>query len=167
MSKSLQTKCHIMYFNFCCLTEHCNTQGHSSLTPMYLYILWETFDVRQNIFTRTKFLDPYIFIHPLYELWCDETELCYLQGQSSLTPVHLYIQWMTFDVMRLNIAIYKDTDPWPLYICTFIEWTLMSAKNSYPQINVNYNVECMPLNYAFRYDACGDHSVMYCSHGNH
>ncbi len=34
-----------------------------------------------------------------------------LEGHSSLTPIYFYIHRMTFDVMRLNIAIYRDTVP--------------------------------------------------------
>ena len=93
-----------MFPNITHETKHCNLQRHSSLTPIYMYIHKMNIDIHH------------------------ETEHCNLQGHSSLTPICTFIKW-TFmtSTVRLFIAIYKDTVPWPLYrpTYTFIKWTLM------------------------------------------
>ena len=82
------------------------------------------------------------------------SKACNPQGHSSLTPIYLYSYRMTFDVMRLDIAIYKDTVPWPLYISTFRKkpFDVWWVKMSYPQIHLYHDVEWRRLNPAFRYE---------------
>ena len=63
-----------------------------------------------------------------------ETYYFYIQGHSSLTPIYLYSHRMNFGAL--------------------------GVKNSYPQLEVNCDVECRSLNYAVSYDVQMAHSVM-------
>ncbi len=68
-----------------------------------------------------------------------EYERCHLQGHSSLTPVHLYVHCMNFDV--LNITIY------------------------FAQLDVSYNTERRSLNAALYYDVLVAHGDKRCGSG--
>ncbi len=69
-----------------------------------------------------------ILYHLGFVVQCYNTEHCDILGHSSLTPIYLYIHKMNFDILR--------------------------AWNSYPQLEVNHDVEWRSLNYAFCYDVC-------------
>ncbi len=57
--------------------------------------------------------------------------------------------------MILNIAIYMDTVPWPLYYLYIqrMNFDFLGTRNSYPQVEVNHDVKWRYLNHAFSYDA--------------
>ncbi len=71
-----------------------------------------------NLWNCTSLVSPLNYLY--------KTEHCNLQGHSPLTSIYLYIQRLNFDILRV--------------------W------NSYPQLEVSYDVECKSLNYALNYD---------------
>ncbi len=66
--------------------------------------------------------------------------------------------------MKFNIAIYKDTVPWPpIYLHSHkLNFDLLRAGNSYPQLKVSNDVVWEPLNYALSYDVllCQDSNMI-------
>ena len=85
------------------LTQTWFNANHSSPTPRGICPLTYLFT-----FPDLDHISLFV-IRILVENWC-----CYWKYYLTDIPT-----------MSPNIAIYKDTVPWPLYICTFTTWTSM------------------------------------------
>ncbi len=115
-------------------TQHCSLQGHSTLTPIYLYSHRMTFGVLWDWTlqsTRSQFLDPYKLIHMWmnldiikYKYSSPLLDVSYNTKERSLHQVLKYDALVAHDVTRFyihhslwttHIAIFKDTFPWTSY----------------------------------------------------